>query len=85
MRYHRICNSAVIVDPVGGDEVASVSYHPFDLTERGKKLTFRMARLIKFMITGFAVPETLSLRIHRACGPRRWSATRRGPSRSPTR
>ena len=41
---------------------SSVSYHPFDLAERGKKLTFQMARFIKFMITeifpGGRVPTT---------------------------
>lgn len=30
---------------------SSVGYHPYDLAERGKKLTFEMARFIKFMIT----------------------------------
>jgi cyclopropane-fatty-acyl-phospholipid synthase len=30
---------------------SSVGYHPYDLAERGKKLTFDMARFIKFMIT----------------------------------
>jgi len=30
---------------------SSVGYHPYDLAERGKKLTFELARFIKFMIT----------------------------------
>lgn len=30
---------------------SSVGYHPFDLAARGKKLTFALARFIKFMIT----------------------------------
>jgi cyclopropane-fatty-acyl-phospholipid synthase len=30
---------------------SSVGYHPFDLAERGKKLTFELARFVKFIIT----------------------------------
>lgn len=30
---------------------SSVSYHPYDLNARGKKLTFETARFIKFMVT----------------------------------
>ena len=30
---------------------SSVGYHPYDLAERGKKLTFELARFVKFMIT----------------------------------
>jgi cyclopropane-fatty-acyl-phospholipid synthase len=30
---------------------SSTGYHPFDLTARGKKLTFELARFIKFIIT----------------------------------
>ncbi|HZQ31115.1 MAG TPA: cyclopropane mycolic acid synthase family methyltransferase [Mycobacterium sp.] len=30
---------------------SSVGYHPFDLAEQGKKLTFELARFVKFMIT----------------------------------
>ena len=30
---------------------SSVGYHPYNLAERGKKLTFELARFIKFMIT----------------------------------
>ena len=30
---------------------SSTGYHPFDLAARGKKLTFELARFIKFMIT----------------------------------
>jgi len=41
---------------------SSVGYHPFDLAERGKKLTFELARFIKFMITeifpGGRIPTT---------------------------
>ena len=41
---------------------SSVGYHPFELAERGKKLTFEMVRFIKFMITeifpGGRVPTT---------------------------
>lgn len=40
----------------------SVGYHPFDLADRGKKLTFDLARFIKFMITeifpGGRLPST---------------------------
>ena len=41
---------------------SSVGYHPFDLTAQGKKLTFELARFIKFMITeifpGGRIPTT---------------------------
>lgn len=41
---------------------SSVGYHPLDLAERGKKLTFDLARFIKFMITeifpGGRIPST---------------------------
>jgi cyclopropane-fatty-acyl-phospholipid synthase len=41
---------------------SSVGYHPFDLADRGKKLTFELARFIKFMITeifpGGRLPST---------------------------
>ena len=41
---------------------SSVGYHPYDLAERGKKLTFELARFVKFMITeifpGGRVPTT---------------------------
>ncbi len=41
---------------------SSVGYHPFDLTAKGKKLTFELARFIKFMITeifpGGRIPTT---------------------------
>ncbi|MCV7227521.1 cyclopropane mycolic acid synthase family methyltransferase [Mycolicibacterium komossense] len=41
---------------------SSVSYHPDNLQARGKKLTFQMARFIKFMITeifpGGRIPST---------------------------
>ena len=41
---------------------SSVAYHPFDLAARGKKLTFEMARFIKFMYTeifpGGRLPST---------------------------
>jgi hydroxy mycolic acid synthase MmaA4 len=30
---------------------SSVGYHPYDLADRGKKLTFELARFIKFIIT----------------------------------
>ncbi len=47
---------------------SSVSYHPFDLAERGKKLTFEMARFIKFMITeifpGGRIPTTAMMVEH---------------------
>ena len=47
---------------------SSVGYHPFDLAERGKKLTFQMARFIKFMITeifpGGRVPTTRMMLEH---------------------
>jgi cyclopropane-fatty-acyl-phospholipid synthase len=41
---------------------SSVGYHPYDLAARGKKLTFELARFIKFMITeifpGGRIPTT---------------------------
>jgi cyclopropane-fatty-acyl-phospholipid synthase len=41
---------------------SSVGYHPYDLADRGKKLTFELARFVKFMITeifpGGRVPTT---------------------------
>lgn len=41
---------------------SSVSYHPYNLAARGKKLTFELARFIKFMITeifpGGRIPTT---------------------------
>ena len=41
---------------------SSVGYHPFDLTAQGKKLTFELARFIKFIITeifpGGRLPST---------------------------
>ncbi len=41
---------------------SSVGYHPFDLADRGKKLTFDLARFVKFMITeifpGGRIPST---------------------------
>jgi cyclopropane-fatty-acyl-phospholipid synthase len=41
---------------------SSVGYHPYDLAERGKKLTFDLARFVKFMITeifpGGRIPST---------------------------
>jgi cyclopropane-fatty-acyl-phospholipid synthase len=41
---------------------SSVGYHPYDLAERGKKLTFELARFAKFIITeifpGGRVPTT---------------------------
>jgi len=41
---------------------SSVAYHPFDLAARGKKLTFALARFIKFMYTdifpGGRLPST---------------------------
>jgi cyclopropane-fatty-acyl-phospholipid synthase len=41
---------------------SSTGYHPFDLTAKGKKLTFGLARFIKFMITeifpGGRIPTT---------------------------
>jgi cyclopropane-fatty-acyl-phospholipid synthase len=48
---------------------SSVSYHPYEMAARGKKLTFETARFIKFIVehgekAGFTVPEPLSLRPH---------------------
>src|SRR6201993_1514167 len=41
---------------------SSVGFHPFDLVEQGKKLTFELARFVKFMITeifpGGRIPTT---------------------------
>jgi cyclopropane-fatty-acyl-phospholipid synthase len=47
---------------------SSVGYHPYDLAARGKKLTFELARFIKFMITeifpGGRIPTTQMLVEH---------------------
>ena len=47
---------------------SSVGYHPFDMEARGKKLTFEMARFIKFMITeifpGGRIPTTTMMVEH---------------------
>ncbi len=47
---------------------SSVGYHPFDLAERGKKLTFELARFAKFMYTeifpGGRIPSTRLLVEH---------------------
>lgn len=41
---------------------SSVGYHPFDLADRGKRLTFELARFVKFLITeifpGGRIPST---------------------------
>jgi cyclopropane-fatty-acyl-phospholipid synthase len=41
---------------------SSVGYHPYELAERGKRLTFDLARFVKFMITeifpGGRIPST---------------------------
>ena len=41
---------------------SSVGYHPYDLTAKGKKLTFELARFVKFIITeifpGGRIPTT---------------------------
>jgi cyclopropane-fatty-acyl-phospholipid synthase len=41
---------------------SSVGYHPYDMAERGKKLTFELARFVKFLITeifpGGRIPST---------------------------
>ena len=47
---------------------SSVGYHPFDLAARGKKLTFALARFIKFMYTeifpGGRLPSTAMMVEH---------------------
>ncbi len=47
---------------------SSVSYHPYDLNARGKKLTFETARFIKFMVTeifpGGRLPTTAMMVDH---------------------
>ena len=47
---------------------SSVGYHPFELAERGKKLTFELARFAKFMFTeifpGGRIPSTKLLVEH---------------------
>lgn len=47
---------------------SSVGYHPFDLADRGKKLTFELARFAKFMFTeifpGGRIPSTKLLVEH---------------------
>src|ERR1700756_4536387 len=47
---------------------SSVGYHPYDLAARGKKLTFELARFIKFIITeifpGGRIPSTAMMVEH---------------------
>ena len=47
---------------------SSVGYHPYDLSARGKKLTFEFARFIKFMVTeifpGGRIPSTAMMVEH---------------------
>lgn len=63
-RYDDFFKNCFDILPVDGRMTiqSSVGYHPFDLAERGKKLTFDLARFIKFMITeifpGGRIPST---------------------------
>lgn len=63
-RYDDFFKTCYDILPEGGRMTiqSSVAYHPDDLRARGKKLTFEMARFIKFMITeifpGGRVPTT---------------------------
>jgi hydroxy mycolic acid synthase MmaA4 len=52
-RYDDFFKNCFDMLPDGGRMTiqSSTGYHPFDLTSRGKKLTFELARFIKFMIT----------------------------------
>jgi len=51
---------------------SSVSYHPYNLHARGKKITFETARFIKFMITeifpGGRLPSIAMVQDHAAAG-----------------
>lgn len=52
-RYNEFFKTCYANLPIDGRMViqSSTSYHPYNLAERGKKLTFEMARFIKFMYT----------------------------------
>jgi cyclopropane-fatty-acyl-phospholipid synthase len=63
-RYDDFFKNCFAVMPAGGRMTiqSSVGYHPHDLIARGKKLTFELARFIKFMVTeifpGGRLPST---------------------------
>lgn len=63
-RYDDFFNNCFKILPDDGRMTiqSSVSYHPYDLNARGKKLSFETARFIKFMVTeifpGGRLPST---------------------------
>ncbi|MUM35842.1 class I SAM-dependent methyltransferase, partial [Mycolicibacterium sp. CBMA 361] len=63
-RYDDFFKNSYDIMPADGRMTiqSSVSYHPMDMAARGKKLTFEMARFIKFMATdifpGGRLPST---------------------------
>ena len=69
-RYDDFFKSCYDILPAEGRMTiqSSVSYHPMDMAARGKKLTFEMARFIKFMITeifpGGRIPSTAMMVQH---------------------
>ena len=62
--YDRFFKNAFSIMPEDGRMTvqSSVAYHPYDLNARGKKITFEMARFIKFILTdifpGGRLPST---------------------------
>ncbi len=62
--YDRFFKNAFSIMPDDGRMTvqSSVAYHPYDLNARGKKITFEMARFIKFILTdifpGGRLPST---------------------------
>jgi len=62
--YDRYFKNAFSIMPEDGRMTvqSSVAYHPYDLNARGKKITFEMARFIKFILTdifpGGRLPST---------------------------
>jgi cyclopropane-fatty-acyl-phospholipid synthase len=63
-RYDEFFKNSFNILPAGGRMTiqSSVGYHPDDLIARGKKLTFELARFVKFLITeifpGGRIPST---------------------------
>ncbi len=69
-RYDNFFNNCFNIMPDDGRMTvqSSVSYHPYELNARGKKLTFETARFIKFILTeifpGGRLPSTSMMVAH---------------------
>ncbi|MUL46343.1 methyltransferase domain-containing protein [Mycobacterium sp. CBMA293] len=69
-RYDDFFKTCFGILPDGGRMTiqSSVGYHPYDLAGRGKKLTFELARFVKFLITeifpGGRIPTTAMMIEH---------------------